>query len=126
MTVAERMSESPIGRHPLRRGASPATIRSWLLPGDADRFVTAYEAALDEARQSQDLAVVHETVEHWRRLAALQADPDAFRETVRRLAEFATGTPPPGDEPLDVTRARDWHLIQRSSPSVFETPTPAS
>ena len=92
--------------HPLARGASPAVVRRWLLPRDGQRFVTEYEAALDEARQSLDLGTVLEVVERWRQIAVLQTDPGAYRRTMRLAAELATGEASPEDEPLDVTSAK--------------------
>lgn len=106
MTVAEHASESPAERHPLRRGASPATIRARLLPEDAERFLAAYQAALVDARDALDLTPVFEVVEHWRQIAALQSDPVAFRRSVRAVAELTTGEASPEDEPLDVSRAK--------------------
>jgi hypothetical protein len=71
---------------PLLPGASPATIRSFLLPGDQPRFVEAYEAALDEARRTLELEPVDYVVEQWRRVALLQADPERFhRARPRRV-----------------------------------------
>ena len=91
---------------PLRPGASPATIRSYLLPEDRPKFVEEYEAALDEARRTQELSRVEYVVEQWRRIALLQADPARFRRIVRRTAEIVTGRPTPEDEPFEVTRTR--------------------
>jgi len=48
--------------HPLLPGASPATIRSFLLPEDRPKFVASYEAALDEARRTLDPTPVHEVI----------------------------------------------------------------
>jgi hypothetical protein len=100
MSAAAHHDRAP---HPLVRGASPAVVRGWLLPRDAERFVAEYEAALDDARSSLELGRVHDVVERWRRIAVLQTDPDGYRRTVRRAAELATGEPSPEDEPLDVT-----------------------
>ncbi|PVZ05800.1 DUF6247 family protein [Actinomycetospora cinnamomea] len=98
-------SPQPV-EHPLRPGASPATIRSFLLPEDRPRFVEAYEAALDEARQTLNLTPVYDVVEDWRRVALVQADPARFRRAVERVAETLAGEPVPSDEPFEVTRAR--------------------
>lgn len=89
----------------LAAGASPAAIRAGLFAEDRPGFDVAYEAALDEARRSYELAAVHEVLEEWRRRAILQSDPDAFRRSVRRAAEFYTGEPVPDGEPFEVTRA---------------------
>jgi hypothetical protein len=92
--------------HPLARGASPATVRQWLIPHDAARFFTEHEIALDDARASLDLSGVFDVVERWRRIAILQTDPDAYRRTMRLASELATGKPSPDDEPLDVTTTK--------------------
>lgn len=89
----------------LAAGASPSAIRAGLFTEDRDGFDAAYSAALDEARRSYELAPVHEALEEWRRRAILQSDPEAFRRSVRRAAESATGEPVPDDEPFEVTRA---------------------
>lgn len=92
--------------HPLARGASPATVRHWLLPHDAARFFTEHEIALDDARASLDLSAVFDVVERWRRIRDPADDPDAYRRTMRLAAELATGKPSPDDEPLDVTATK--------------------
>ncbi|MFC5140668.1 DUF6247 family protein [Actinomycetospora rhizophila] len=101
-------SSAPVGptEHPLLPGASPATIRSFLVPEDRPTFMAAYEAALDEARRTLDLSPVLELVEDWRRVALVQADPVRFRRAVHRAAEIATGEPATADEPFEVTRSR--------------------
>lgn len=86
-------------------GASPGAIRSGLFAEDRPEFDAAYGSALDEARRTYELAPVHEVLEQWRRRAILQSDPDAFRRSVRRAAEFYTGQPVPDGEPSAVTRA---------------------
>jgi hypothetical protein len=103
------MTSAAAADSPERRllpGASPATIRSFLLPEDRPRFVEAYEAALDEARRTLDLSTVHDVVEDWRRVALVQADAVRFRRAVQRAAEIVSGVPVPADEPFEVTRAR--------------------
>jgi hypothetical protein len=102
MTAARRDDPGP-EPHPLVRGASPAVIREWLLPRDAERFLADYRSALDDARTSLDLAGVHDVVERWRQMAVLQTDLAAYRRTMRRAAELATGESSPDDEPLEVT-----------------------
>lgn len=89
----------------LAAGASPAAIRAGLFPEDLPQFDAAYAAALDEARQTYELAPVFDVLEQWRRRAILQSDPDAFRRSVRRAAEYYTGRPVPDEEPFEVTRA---------------------
>ncbi|MGH3901318.1 MAG: DUF6247 family protein [Pseudonocardiaceae bacterium] len=93
-------------QHPLAPGASPGRIRGALLPEDRGAFDAAYTRALDEARETLELTALFETLERWRRIAALQADRDNFRRVARRVAELRTGGPVPEDEPLPVTRAK--------------------
>jgi len=103
MTAAARHDPVP---HPLARGASPALIKQWLPPHDAQRFVADYQTAMDDARGSLELGGVLDVVERWRQIAILQTDPDAYRRTVRRAAELAAGQPSPDEETLDVTTAK--------------------
>lgn len=103
MTAAARPDPAP---HPLAAGASPAVVKQWLLPHDAQQFVSEYQAALDDACTSLELAGVLEVVEWWRSIAILQTDPEAYRRTIRRAAELATGEPSPDDEPLEVSTAK--------------------
>ena len=90
----------------MAEGASPRTVRAALFPEDRDLFDEAYATALDEARRTYEVTPVLETVEEWRRRAVLQSDPEAFRRSVRRAAEFFSGEAVPEDEPFAVTRAR--------------------
>jgi hypothetical protein len=106
VTATYATAEQPPSRHPLAPGASPGHIRDGLLPADRAAFDAAYTAALDAARESLDLTTLFETLERWRRVAALQADRENFRRVARRAAELRTGEPVPADEPLSVTRAK--------------------
>jgi hypothetical protein len=96
--------EPQAGGHPLRPGASPGVIRAALLVEDQGGFDADYERALAVARQRLDLTELFRTLEHWRRVALLQSDPQNFHRVVRRAAELLTGEPVPEDEPLAVTR----------------------
>lgn len=91
---------------PLLPGASPAAIREALLPEDTPAFDDAYRSALVAARDSLDLSDLFDRLEHWRRMALLQRDPQRFASVVRRAAETITGEPVPDGEPLAVTRQR--------------------
>lgn len=104
MTGSTSAHSAPSPRS-LAAGASPAAIRAGLFAEDRAEFDAAYGAALDEARRTYELAPVYDLVEQWRRRAILQSDPEAFRRSVRRAAEFFTGKPVPEDEPFEVTRA---------------------
>jgi hypothetical protein len=87
------------------KGASPGAIRSALLPEDQADFDVDYEQALAQAGTCWDLTELFTVLEHWRRLAVLQSEPEVFRRVARRAAELHTGQPRPEDEPLSVTRA---------------------
>lgn len=106
VTATWAYDERPGSGHPLGAGATPAAIRAGLLPADQSAFDASYAAALGEARHSLDLTELFRTLEHWRRAAVLQSDPENYRRMVRRVAETLTGRPVPDDEPLELTRAR--------------------
>jgi hypothetical protein len=108
MPAVEHRDDSPPEDvpHPLLAGVSPKIIASHLFPEDRDRFRIEYEAALDEARRTYELAPVQDVVEHWRRLAVLQLDPAAFKRSVRSIAEAVTGEPTPDGEPFEITRQK--------------------
>lgn len=88
------------GRPYLGPEASPAAIRECLLPEDRERFGQAY----GEARRRGDVDAERAALERWRGIAILQADPERYAATVRRLAERKSGQPVPPDEPLSVSR----------------------
>jgi hypothetical protein len=105
VTASASTGGSSQGRS-LAEGASPGTIRAALLPEDRELFDRAYAGALDQARQTYELTPVLETIEEWRRRAIIQSDPEAFRRSVHRAAEYFSGEPVPEDEPFGNTRAR--------------------
>ena len=98
--------EQPRVGDPLMPGATPASIRNALLPEDRARFDTAYLRALATAREDLDLTELFQCLEHWRRVALLQRDPDRFASIARRAAERLTGEALPADEPLERSRRR--------------------
>lgn len=106
VTATYAYDEQPSSGHPLRPGASPHHIRAALLPEDRAKFDAAYERALAGTRASLDLAELFRTLEHWRRTALIQGDPEDFQRVVRRAAALLTGEESPADEPLAVTRAK--------------------
>ena len=89
----------PLHRSPGALAQDPAARATYA------QHIAAYNAALEGARSTLHLAPVHELLEEWRCRAVLQADPEAFRRSVRRAAEFFTGEAVPDDEPFAVTRA---------------------
>ena len=91
---------SSTGQPYLGPGVSVAVISSCLLPEDRERF----DAAREEARRLDDVEAEKTAIERWRGIAILQADPERYAATVRRLAERKTGRPTPPGEPLSVTR----------------------
>jgi hypothetical protein len=104
LTVSYPVDEEPARRHPLAKGASPEAIAAALLPGDQAVFLAEYEQALVTARESLGLTALFTILEHWRRVAALQAGPEVFRRVARRAAQLLTGGQSPEDEPLEETR----------------------
>ena len=107
MTALWSYDEQPRGGgDPLLPGATPAAIRESLLPDDRERFDTAYSRALADAREQLDLTELFRCLEHWRRVALLQRDPDRFASIARRAAERLTGEPVSTGESLEQTRRR--------------------
>ncbi|MEO7196176.1 MAG: DUF6247 family protein [Pseudonocardiaceae bacterium] len=68
------------------------------------------------SRESMDLAGLFTMLEHWRRAAVLQSDPEGYRRVVRRAAAALTGAEIPADEPLEVTRAKPACKCTASTP----------
>ena len=106
VTALWSFDEQPRTGDPLRPGAAPAAIREALLPEDRPVFDAAYRRALATAHDSLDLTELFRQLEHWRRVALLQREPDRFTSIARRAAERLTGEPVPADEPLAQTRRR--------------------
>lgn len=106
MSVSWSFDEQPRTGDPLLPGASPAAIRAGLFPDDQVAFDAAYAHALSAARDQLDLSELLRCLEHWRRRALLQRDPDEFAALVRRASERLTGQPVPGGESLAETRQR--------------------
>lgn len=106
MCVSWSFDEQPRTGDPLLPGASPAAIRAGLVPGDQLAFDADYTQALSTARDQLDLSELLQCLEHWRRRALLQRDPDEFAALVRRASERLTGRPVPDGEPLAETRHR--------------------
>jgi hypothetical protein len=106
VTALWSFDEQPRRGDPLLPGASPAAIREGLLVQDQAAFDSAYAEALVAAREQLDLTELLRCLEHWRRRALLQRDPQDFEALVRRASERLSGTPVPEDEPLAVTRRR--------------------
>ncbi len=106
MTALWSFDEQPRTGDPLLPGATPAAIHDSLLPEDRANFDVAYQRALAAAREDLDLTELFRCLEHWRRLALLQRDPERFASIARRAAERLTGEPVLSGEPLAETRRR--------------------
>jgi hypothetical protein len=106
MTALWSFDDQPRTGDPLLPGATPAAIRDALLPEDQAKFNAAYQRALATAREDLDLTELFRCLEHWRRLALLQRDPERFASIARRAAERLTGEPVLEDESLAETRRR--------------------
>jgi Family of unknown function (DUF6247) len=106
VTALWSFDEQPRCGDPLLPGAEPGAIRDALLPADRAAFEAAYQHALIRAREDLDLTELFRALEHWRRVALLQRDPDRFASIARRAAQLLTGKPVPDDEPLAHTRRR--------------------
>ncbi|MGH3616258.1 MAG: DUF6247 family protein, partial [Pseudonocardia sp.] len=78
VTALWSFDEQPRTGDPLRSGAAPVAIRDGLLAEDRAVFDVAYQRALAAARDSLDLTELFRCLEHWRRVALLQRDPDRF------------------------------------------------
>ncbi|MGD9530136.1 MAG: DUF6247 family protein [Dehalococcoidia bacterium] len=87
-------------------GASPREIRAALRPEYLPEFDQDYQAALDEAGRSLDLAGVHAVLEHWRTRSWITRDPAEHRRLVRRASLLLTGTEPAAGESVAVTETR--------------------
>ncbi|MPZ65462.1 MAG: hypothetical protein GEU83_08070 [Pseudonocardiaceae bacterium] len=99
MTAAEHRHPIP-AIPPLPEGAGPRAIRAALIAEEREEFDQAYRRALDEAADTLELAVVLDTLEHWRRRAIISADPQEYRRMLRRAAQLLSGDDVPEDEPL--------------------------
>lgn len=106
VTALWSFDQQPRTGDPLLPGAAPAAIRDALLPEDQAAFDVAYQEALAHAHDRLELTELFKTLEHWRRLALLQRDPDRFTSIICRAAERLAGEPVPADEPLTQTRRR--------------------
>lgn len=106
VTALWSFDDQPRTGDPLLPGAAPAAIRDSLLPEDRATFETAYQRALATAREDLDLTELFRCLEHWRRVALLQRDPERFASIARRAAERLTGEPVPEGESLAEIRGR--------------------
>lgn len=88
--------------------ATPAELRSALIPEEAAEFEREWREVMSRATETLDLSEVLETLESWRLVAQLTAvaGSEGHREMYRRAAARLTGEAVPADEPLSQTKAR--------------------
>ena len=86
-------------RHPLAKGARPEAIRAALLPDDQLEFDAALAAATDELNATLDLVPLFTMLDQWRRIAALQSDPERFARVAHRAAALRCSR---------IVRRTDW------------------
>ena len=86
--------------------ASPATIRTALIPEEQPRFDREYRQALRVAAETFSLDELNKTLESWRRIAWLCADPERYRRMWRHAAKLYTRQDIPAEEALPATKAR--------------------
>lgn len=98
MAATYSIDDDPADGHPLRRGAAPAAIRAALPAEDRAGFDADYAQALARAGETRDLTELFTVLEHWRRLAVLQSEPEVFRRVAQRAAGLRTGGAGPADE----------------------------
>jgi hypothetical protein len=91
---------------PLPEGAGPRAIRATLIAEEREEFDQAYRRALAEASETLELAGVLDSLEHWRRRAIISADPQSYRQMLRRAAQLLSGADVPEDEPLAQLKER--------------------
>jgi antitoxin (DNA-binding transcriptional repressor) of toxin-antitoxin stability system len=101
----------PKPRRPLFADASPAQVRSALIPEEAAEFDHQWCEVMTRATETLDLTevlAVLAVLESWRRVAwlAMVNGPDAHRRMYRRAAAHRADEDIPDDEPLPRTKAR--------------------
>jgi len=85
--------------------ATPAEVRAALIPEETGEFDEQWRRALAEAAETFDLSPVTQALDHWRRMAWLQQDPEDYRRMLVSAAEILAGEKLP-PEPLAATKAR--------------------
>ena len=87
--------------------ADPVAIRACLTPDVAVEFDAEWEIVLDKAKQSKDLASVHDLLAKWRHVAYAELkDPGSyFRLLATAARTLATGEAPAGSVSGDEVKA---------------------
>jgi hypothetical protein len=108
--VASPAAVSPEGSEPVAPSADPVAIRACLTPSLVADFDHEWEIVLDRAKQTKDLAEVHDLLVKWRHIAyAEMKDPGShFRLLAKAELIERTGQHPDA-VPIEEVRA----LIRR-------------
>ena len=97
--MASSAAHSPHGgADPVAPPPEPRAIRACLTPDVAAEFDREWAAVLEEAKQTQDLAGVHDLLAKWRHFAyaELTAPGSYLRVLATAAHTLATGQPPAG------------------------------
>lgn len=88
--------------------ADPVAIRACLTPDVAAVFDAEWEFVLEEAKRSQDLAGVHDLLQHWRHFAYQELrEPGGYFRVLATAAHVqATRRAPAGSVSAEEMRAR--------------------
>ncbi len=108
MTAAAASGPQPGAGSPPFADASPAQVRSALIPEDVAEFDRQWRTVMAKATETLDLVDVLRTLESWRRVAWLTtaSGPDGYRRMLARAEHsLRTGELPPGTVPLDQVKA---------------------
>lgn len=109
MTAAAAHVPEPGSGRPPFADASPAQVRSALIPEDVAEFDRQWRAVMAAATESLDLAEVHRTLESWRRVAWLTSarGHDGYRRLLADAEHRSrTGERAPGAISWDELRAQ--------------------
>ncbi len=83
---------------PVAPAREPVSIRACLTPDVAAEFDREWEIVLERAKQTKDLAGVHDLLNKWRHLAYAELrEPGSYYRLLATAAHtLATGEAPPG------------------------------
>ncbi len=92
---------------PVPPATEPVAIRACLTPDVAAEFDREWEIVLERAKQTKDLAGVHDLLNKWRHLAyaELKERGSYYRLLATAAHTLATGTAPPGSVPGEDMKA---------------------
>ncbi|PZS39739.1 MAG: hypothetical protein DLM62_06640 [Pseudonocardiales bacterium] len=92
---------------PVPPAAKPVAIRACLTPDVVAEFDREWEIVLERAKQTKDLAGVHDLLNKWRHLAyaELKEPGSYFRLRATAAHTLAIGKAPPGSVPGEDMKA---------------------